>query len=80
MPSITKKKIKYHTEKLQLLLQMQFEEKPGCTTIDSLHMLTSFITDAWHQKQGALVCFFDAKGGLISAPQIPAGTWCIPEK
>ena len=80
MPLITKKKIKYHTEKLQLLLQMQFEEKPGCTTIDFLHILTSFITDAWHQKQEALVFFFDAKGGLISVPQISAGIWCIPEK
>ena len=64
MASIVKDKIQYHTEKLQLLPQMQFGGRPGCTTTDSLHTLTSFIKDAWRRKQGALILFLDVKGAF----------------
>ena len=47
MASIIKDKIQYHTEKLQLLPQMQFRGCPGCSATDSLHILTSFIKDVW---------------------------------
>jgi len=47
MAAIVKDKIQYHTERLQLLPQMQFGGRPGCTTTDSLHTLTGFIKDAW---------------------------------
>ena len=47
MASVVKDKIQYHTERLQLLPQMHFSGRPGCTTTDSLHTLTSFIKDAW---------------------------------
>jgi len=64
MASIVKKKIQYHTEKLQLLPQMQFGGRPSCSAMDSLHTLTSFIKDAWCQRQGVLVLFLDVKGAF----------------
>ena len=64
MASVVKDKIQYHTERLQLLPQMQFGGRPGCTTTDSLHTLTSFIKDAWRRKQGTLVLFLDVKGAF----------------
>jgi len=64
MASVIKDKIQYHTERLQLLPQMQFGGHPGCTTTDSLHTLTSFIKDAWRRKQGILVLFLDVKGAF----------------
>jgi hypothetical protein len=62
LASIVKDKIQFHTEKLQLLPQMQFGGRPGCSATDSLHMLTSFIKDAWRRRQGVLVLFLDVKG------------------
>jgi len=47
-----------------LLPRMQFGGRPGCTTTDSLHTLTSFIKDAWRRKQGVLVLFLDVKGAF----------------
>ena len=47
MASIVKDKIQYHIEKLQLLPQMQFGRRPGCSATDSLHSLISYIKDAW---------------------------------
>jgi len=66
MTSVVKDKIQYHTEKLQLLPQMQLRGRPGCTTTDSLHTLTSFIKDAWQKKQGTLVLFLDVKGTFLN--------------
>ena len=48
MASVVKDKIQYHTERLQLLPQMQFSGRPGCTTTDSLHV--RFVI--WHITQG----------------------------
>jgi len=64
MASTIKDKIQYHTEKLQLLPQMQFSGRPSCSATDSLHTLTSFIKDAWRRRQGALVLFLDIKGAF----------------
>jgi ribonuclease HI len=64
LASIVKDKIQFHTEKLQLLPQMQFGGRPGCSATDSLHMLTGFIKDAWRRRQGVLVLFLDVKGAF----------------
>jgi len=64
MAAIVKDKIQYHTEKLQLLPQMQFGGRPGCSATDSLHMLTNFIKDAWRRRQGVLALFLDVKGAF----------------
>jgi len=64
MASVVKDKIQYHTERLQLLPQMQFGGRPGCSATDSLHTLTGFIKDAWQRREGALVLFLDVKGAF----------------
>src|SRR6266700_4363245 len=64
MASIVKDKIQYHTEKPQLLPQMQLGGHPGCSATDSLHTLTGFIKNAWRQREGALVLFLDVKGAF----------------
>jgi len=64
MATIVKDKIQYHTEKLQLLPQMQFGGRPGCSATDSLHTLTNFIKDAWRWRQGVLALFLDVKAAF----------------
>ena len=64
MAAIVKDKIQYHMEKLQLLPQMQFGGRPGCSATDSLHTLTNFIKDAWRRRQGVLALFLDVKGAF----------------
>ena len=64
MVSIVKDKIQYHTKRLQLLPQMQFGGRPGCSATDSLHTLTGFIKDAWRRREGVLVLFLDVKGAF----------------
>jgi len=64
MASVIKEQLQYHTEKLQLLPNMQFGGRPGCTTTDALHAFTSFVKDAWRKKQEVVALFLDVKGAF----------------
>ena len=48
MASVIKDKIQYHTERLQLLFQMQFSGQPVCTTTDTL---MSYIKDDGNESK-----------------------------
>jgi len=66
-----KEKIQYYTEKLQMLPGRQFGGRPGCTTMDSLHTLTSFVKDAWRKGQEVVALFLDVKGAFPNTvPQV----------
>jgi hypothetical protein len=71
MALVMKEKIQYYMEKLQLLPDMQFGGRPGCTTTDSLHTLTSFVKDAWRKGQEVVTLFLDVKGAFPNTvPQV----------
>ena len=71
MASVMKGKIQYYTEKLQLLPNMQFGGRSGCTTTDSLHTLTSFVKDSWRKGDEVMALFLDVKGAFPNTvPQV----------
>ncbi len=49
------------SERHNLLEKYQFGARPGCTTTDALHMLTSFVKDAWRKGDVAVGLFLDIK-------------------
>lgn len=51
----------YEAEHRSLLANMQFRGRAGCTTTDSIHLVTKTIKDAWHKHQVASVVFLDIK-------------------
>src|SRR5882672_1606290 len=60
--SIVAEEVSHLTEKHQLLPVTHFGGRPGCTTTDSLHLLTDIIKVAWRHKQVASVLFLDVEG------------------
>jgi len=71
MASVMKGKIQHYTEKLQLLPNMQFGGRSGCTTTDSLHTLMSFVKDSWRKGEEVLALFLDVKGAFPNTvPQV----------
>ena len=53
-------------EKYNILPTNHFGARPGCTTMDSIHLLTKTIKDAWQKGQVASVLFLDMKGAFPS--------------
>lgn len=51
-------------EKHQLLPRNQFRGRPGCTTIDVIHLLTAKIKDAWRKGQVAMALFLDVQAAF----------------
>jgi hypothetical protein len=43
-----------------------FGARPGCTTTDSIHMLTKTVKDAWRKGQVVSALFLDVKGAFLS--------------
>lgn len=57
----------YISEQHNLLPTMHFSGCPGCSTTDSLHLLTKFITDSWaSQNNHVLLLFLDIKAAFLS--------------
>ena len=48
----------------QLLPERQFGGRQGCTTTDSLHLLTKFTKDAWRKGNDVVALFLDVKGAF----------------
>ncbi|KAJ1299696.1 hypothetical protein OPQ81_005386 [Rhizoctonia solani] len=46
------------------LLDHHFGGRPGCTTMDALHLLTKTFKDAWAMKKVASALFLDVKGAF----------------
>jgi len=67
LSSCVKETLEYYTDKLQLLPVTQFGGKAGCTTTDSLHLVTNFIKDAWRRKHEVVGLFLDVKGAFPNA-------------
>ena len=67
LSSCVKETLEYHTDKLQILPVTQFGGKAGCTTTDSLHLLTNFIKNAWRKKHEVVGLFLDVKGAFPNA-------------
>src|SRR5271168_1655579 len=67
LSSCVKETLEYHTDKLQSLPVTQFGGKAGCTTTDSLHLLTNFIKNAWRKKHEVVGLFLDVKGAFPNA-------------
>src|SRR5271155_3906065 len=67
LSSCVKETLEYYTDKLQLLPSTQFSGKAGCTTTDSLHLLTNFIKSAWRKKHEVIGLFLDVKGAFPNA-------------
>ena len=49
-------------EKYNILPANHFGARPGCTTADSIHMLTKMVKDAWRKGQVVSTLFLDVKG------------------
>jgi hypothetical protein len=49
-----------------ILPMNHFGARPGCTTTDSIHMLTKTVKDAWQKGQVASTLFLDIKGAFPS--------------
>jgi len=61
-----KETLEYHTERLQLLPQSQFGGRPGRSATDSIHILVSFIMDAWRRGKVVAALFLDVKSAFPS--------------
>jgi hypothetical protein len=53
-------------KKHNILLANHFRARPGCTTTDSIHMLTKTTKDTWHKGQVTSTLFLDVKGAFPS--------------
>src|SRR5271168_2650149 len=67
LSSCVKDILEHHTDKLHLLPATQFGGRAGCTTTDSLHLLNSFVKNAWRKKHEAIGLFLDVKGAFPNA-------------
>ena len=67
LSSCVKETLEYYTDKMQILPSTQFGGKAGCTTTDSLHLLTDFIKSAWRKKHEVIGLFLDVKGAFPNA-------------
>jgi hypothetical protein len=59
--------ISFLTEEHQLLPVKHFGGRPGCTTVDALHLLTYKIKEAWRSGKIAAVLFLDIEGPFPNA-------------
>lgn len=64
LSSCVKTKLAYHVEKANLLPRYQFSGRPGRSTMNSLHVLTNFIKDAWWRGKEVVAVFMDIKGAF----------------
>lgn len=53
-------------EKFNILPANHFGARPGCTTMDSIHMLTKTVKDAWCKGQATSTLFLNVKGTFPS--------------
>jgi len=56
--------LKYVTEKYELLPDTHFGGRPGRTTTDAIHLLTSKIKHAWRNSKVVSVLFLDIEGAF----------------
>ena len=66
LSACVKETLEYHTEKHQLLPQLQFAGWPGRSAMDSIHILVNFIMDAWRRKKVVAALFLDVKSTFPS--------------
>jgi hypothetical protein len=59
--------ITFLTEKHELLPTNHFGGRPGCTTMDALHVLAHKIKDTWRAGKVAVVLFLDVEGAFPNA-------------
>ncbi|KAG5733033.1 putative 115 kDa protein in type-1 retrotransposable element [Termitomyces sp. T112] len=64
LSSCVKTKLAFFAEKTNILPRYQFGGRPGRSTTDSLHVLTSFVKDAWRRGREVVVVFMDVKGAF----------------
>jgi hypothetical protein len=71
LTGIVAEQLTFYTEKYHLLSDHYYEGHPGCTTTDTLHLLTYRIKDAWQKGKVASVLFLDIEGAFSNT---------VPEK
>ncbi len=59
--------ITHLAEKHQLLPTNHFGSRPGCTTMDTLHILAHKIKEAWCGSKVTAVLFLDIEGAFLNA-------------
>jgi len=64
LSACVKEIIEFEVDTRQLLPERQFGGRQGCTTTDSLHMLTKFTKDAWRKGNDVVALFLDVKGAF----------------
>ncbi|KAF5384810.1 hypothetical protein D9615_000965 [Tricholomella constricta] len=64
LSSCVKNRLTYYAEKTNMLPKMQFGGRPGRATTDSLHLLMTFIKDAWRKGHEVVALFLDVKGAF----------------
>lgn len=64
LSACVKEIIEYEVDSRRLLPDRQFGGRQGCTTTDSLHMLTKFTKDAWRKGNEVVALFLDVKGAF----------------
>lgn len=67
LTTIIAEDITYMCEHHQLLPATHFGGRPGRTTTDSMHLLTSRIKDAWRNKKVASILYLDIEGAFPNA-------------
>src|SRR5882724_7725327 len=66
LSSIIAEEISHLTEKYHLLPGTHFDGRPGCMTMDSLHLLMDTVKAAWRCKQVVSVLFLDVEGAFLN--------------
>lgn len=64
LSACVKNKLAYLIEKHDILPKHQFGGRPGRSTTDSLHKLTTFVKGAWRRKKEVVALFLDVKGAF----------------
>ena len=65
--AIVADQLTYYSEKHDLLPDYHFGGRPGCTTMDTLHLLTHWIKTEWRQCNVVSVLFLDVEGTFLNA-------------
>jgi len=62
--AIIAEQLTYVTEKYQLLPDNHFGGRPGCTTMDAMHLLMHKIKASWRAGKVTSVLFLDIEGAF----------------
>lgn len=64
LSACVKEILEYQVAKHHMLPANQFGGQPGCTTTDSIHLLTDFIKRAWRRHEEVVVLFLDIQAAF----------------